>query len=130
MVPLSFMPEFLADAYNQRHYFGRVRMMITLEGIYIRYKRKLVDEYVRNCLRCGEQCIDHRKLLGEFMPIQAPEELMYIICMDFIVVLPVVPFIGILWNLPGYDVFNAMMPVTCKTFKRIMLLPGYTSYIA
>lgn len=55
---------------------------------------------------------------------------MHTICVDFIVALPRVRAVGTPWHLEGFDEFNALMPVTCKTSKRTMLTPGNDRYSA
>lgn len=55
---------------------------------------------------------------------------MHTISLDFIVGLPEVPSVGTPWQLKGFDTFNALMPVTCKTSKHTLLIPGHTTYLA
>lgn len=130
VVPRSLVQEFLHDAHDDKHHFGRDRMMADLDGLHFRFKRKLVDEYCRKCLRCGEQRKDNQMPIGDLQPIQAPEEPMRTIAMDFVVALPKVPSKGTPWAIDGFDEFDALLTVTCKTSKRTMIIPGHTTYKA
>lgn len=130
VVPSSLVQDYLSDAHDDRHHFGPQRMMITLDGLHFRWKRKMVEDYCRHCARCGQMRTDNQKPIGRLRPIQAPEEPMYTLCMEFVTTLPNVSSVGTPWALPGHDEFDAIMPVTCKTSKRTLLLPGHTTYTA
>jgi hypothetical protein len=49
VVPFSLIQDILRDVHDNKHHFGRERMMHELEGLHFRRKRHLVDEYVRKC---------------------------------------------------------------------------------
>lgn len=131
VIPYDLVQEFLADAHDQKHHFGRDRMMADLDGVHFKRKRFLVDLYVRKCHRCGELRKDNQLPIGNLQPIQAPEEPMHTVAIDFVVGLPEVPSKGTPWDLGGkHTTFNAFMSTTDKTSKRRMILPGHTSYTA
>ena len=60
------MPEFFAKAYNKRYYFSPVKIMATLNGLYFRIKRKLVEFYIKKCVRCGEFRNNNYKFIRQF----------------------------------------------------------------
>lgn len=128
VVPPSLVTQFLEEAHGP-HHFGRDRMMATLDGLHFRRKRRLVDEYLRTCLRCGELRKDNQKPIGDLQPIQPPEEPMHTIAVDFVVGLPPVSAVDTPWQL-GHDVFDALLTVTDKTSKRTLLIPGNNKYTA
>lgn len=130
VIPRRLIQEILASAHDDKHHFGRDRMAAALDGVHMQKKRHKIETYVKKCHQCGAQRKDNQMPLGSLQPIQAPEEPMHTITMDFVVVLPSVSLKGTLWHLEGYDTFDALMPVTCKTSKRSLLIPGHTTYTA
>lgn len=131
VIPSPLVQEFLQDAHDHKHHFGRDRMMADLERVHFRRKRHLVTEYVRKCYQCGEQRKDNQLPIGDLKPIQAPEEPMHTITIDFIVGLPENPVNGTPWDLGnGFSHFNALLTVTDKSSKRRSLIPGNEKYTA
>ncbi|KAL8366740.1 hypothetical protein RB595_010549 [Gaeumannomyces hyphopodioides] len=133
VVPTAEVLTVLRDAHDDRHHFSRTRMMQSLEGIHFRRKRHLVDEYVAKCHACGGVRINNQKPPGSLQPIQAPEEPIRLITMDFVTALPTVSSIGTPWALGSegkYAAYDAFLTVTCKSSKRSMVLPGNERYTA
>ena len=60
-------------------------------------------------------------------PICIKLRLFYIIIIDFILVLLIVKAIA-LWTIKGFDMFNYIMPITYKFFKRLLLILEYSIY--
>jgi hypothetical protein len=130
VIPKSLVQEILQVVHDDKHHFGRDRMMKELEMIHFRKKRYLVDQYVKKCHTCGANRQNDKKPIGDYQPIQAPLEPMHTITMDFIVGLPKVPSVGTPWNHKNYDAFNALLTITCKSSKRTTLIPGHDEYSA
>ncbi|KAN0080859.1 retrovirus-related Pol poly protein from transposon gypsy, partial [Elaphomyces granulatus] len=85
VIPKSLVQEILQVVHDDKHHFGRDRMMKELEMIHFRKKRYLVDQYVKKCHTCGANRQNDKKPIGDYQPIQAPLEPMHTITMDFIV---------------------------------------------
>lgn len=49
--------------------------------------------------------------------------------MDFVIVLPDVPFEGSAFILPGFPLFNSLFTITCKWSRVGLIILGYTEYI-
>lgn len=49
------------------------------------------------------------------------------ITMD-LVVRPTVPATATPWQFNGFDAYNALLTITCKTRKRTLLVPGHDTY--
>ena len=105
-------------------------MMKELENVHFRQKSRLVDAYVRKCHACGANRQNNQLPIGSYQPIQAPLEPMHTITMDFITGLPTVASEGTPWPLKGFDAYNALLTVTCKSSKRSLLIPGHEKYTA
>jgi hypothetical protein len=130
VVPRNLVPEILHHYHDEKHHFGRERMLKDLQGIHFRKKRHLVDQYVSKCHQCGAIRQENQLPVGEYTPIQAPLEPMHTIAMDFIVGLPRVPSAGTPWHHADFDCYDALLTVTCKSSKRTLLIPGHTEYTA
>ncbi len=130
VIPAALIQEFLRDVHDDQHHFGKEKMMAKLEDVHFRRKQHLVDQYVAKCHACGANRQENQLPIGEMQPIQAPEEPMHTLTMDFITGLPTVPSTGTPWHYGKLEAFNALLTVTCKTSKRSLLLPGHEKYTA
>lgn len=130
VIPFPMIKDILRNAHDDKHHFGRDRMMADLEHVLFRKKRFLVTEYVKKCHQCGEQRQDNQLPVGNLRPIQPPEDPMHTIAIDFVTGLPSVLSAGTPWHLKGHDFFDSFMSVTDKTSKRRMIIPGHTKYTA
>lgn len=130
VIPKPLVKEVLNYHHDEKHHFGRTRMLQDMDGLHFRKKRFLVDQYVNTCHQCGAIRQETQLPIGEYTPIQAPLEPMHTIAMDFIVGLPLVPSANTPWQHKGFNAYNALLTVTCKSSKRSLLLPGHESYTA
>lgn len=130
VIPKGLVWEYLQDVHDDKHHFARDRMVADLDGFHFRGKRKWIQKYLEACHSCGANRKDNQRPIGTLQPIQAPEEPMHTITLDFITGLPPVSSVGSPWHIDGYDYFDALMPVTCKTSKRKLLIPGHSTYKA
>lgn len=64
VVPGPLIMDFLRDAHDDKHHFGRDRMMRSLEGVHWRRKRNAVLTYLRHCHQCGAQKKDNQLPIG------------------------------------------------------------------
>ncbi len=71
--------------YDDKHHFGRERMLKDLNNIYIRNKIYEVDKYFKTCYFYGMNRIDNQLLVDSLQPIPALLQPMYMISLDFVV---------------------------------------------
>ena len=130
-IPHKFVKDVLETAHDDKHHFGRNRMMYDLKGVSFPNKTRLVRQYVEHCPACQLNQTDRNPPIGDYQPIRPEETLpMRIISIDFIVGLPEVSSIDTPWQMSGHSTFDALMPVTDKASKRSVLIPGHTKYTA
>ncbi len=130
VVPQALVPEFLRDAHDDKHHFGRERMLEDLAGLHFRRKAHLVHLHVKHCHACGMNRTDNRLPPGALQPIQAPLQPMHTISLDFVTALPTVPSKGTPWAIEGYEAFDCFLATTCKASRRKLLIPGNEKYDA
>jgi hypothetical protein len=130
VVPKPVVPEMLQYYHDDKHHFGKHRMIQDMDGLHFRRKRHLVDQYVTKCHHCGANRQDNQLPIGNYTPVRAPLEPMHTIAMDFIVGLPKAPSTGTPWQHSDFDCYNALLTVTCKSSKRTLLIPGHGEYKA
>ncbi|KAJ8106400.1 hypothetical protein ONZ43_g7077 [Nemania bipapillata] len=130
-IPRAQVGKFLAMAHDDKHHFGKRRMMEELEPYAMDSKTRRVLAYLKHCNGCRTCNTDREKPYGDYQPIR-PEDSrpMKTIAIDFIVGLPVTPSSGTPWQLESFEQYDAMMTVTCATSKRSLLIPGHSTYTA
>ena len=57
-IPHDLIPEFMAMAHDDKHHFGRDRMLHELESFAIRNKTYLVKQYINHCVGCDHNQTD------------------------------------------------------------------------
>lgn len=129
-VPKALIQDVLEMAHDDRHHFGRNRMLADLDRFSMHNKSTKVKKYVEHCQTCRLNQTDRQLRLGEMEPIPTEDVPMKIIAMDFIQGLPEVPSEGTPWALPGKPSFNQLLTITCKFTKRTLLIPGHATYTA
>lgn len=73
----------------------------------------MLRSYIQHCPQCLALQMRRHPPYGSLQPIQSPPILFYMLTLDFILALPVIA-----------EGFNAIMSVTCKYSKRVILIPG------
>jgi Reverse transcriptase (RNA-dependent DNA polymerase)/RNase H-like domain found in reverse transcriptase/Integrase zinc binding domain len=101
-IPHDLIREILELAHDQKHHFGRDRMMKELSNLHFHRKSYLVKKYCEHCPTCELNRTDRQQALGNYEPIRTPEEPMHTITIDFIVGLPEVSSAGTPWQLDGF----------------------------
>jgi hypothetical protein len=66
VIPESLVQDILQDAYNDKHHFGRDRMIKELDSVYFRSKRALIDKYITTCHTCGANRQANQLLVGSY----------------------------------------------------------------
>lgn len=130
-VPHAMIKTVLDLAHDEKHHFGRDRMLYDLRGLSIHNKTRQVKMYIRHCNSCNTCGTSNQPPNGDYQPIRPSDTLpMRVIAMDFITGLPAVPSIGTIWQMPGRAEFDSLLTVTDKATKRSLLIPGNERYAA
>lgn len=130
MIPSSCVQELLEITHDAKHHYGPKRMIHDLDGVAIQNLNRKARQYVQHCPTCQENRIDRSKPYGELQPINSPGIPFHIVTWDFIVKLPTISSKGSFWAIEGFSTFDAMMVITCKFSKKVILIPGNTKYKA
>ncbi|KAL0938012.1 uncharacterized protein CTRU02_207743 [Colletotrichum truncatum] len=127
-IPRKAVVEVLSLAHDQKHHFGVDRMLAELASFQIRNKRSVVKRYIAYCPRCKENQVDRQRPPGSLQPIPVVGIPFDTVTIDFVTDLPKVKARGSPWALPGFEWFDTLAPTTDKFSKKVILLPGHTTY--
>ena len=119
-IPSSMDGEIFIIAYNLAGYSGFHKTYNRCMSLYIRHLSKRLREFINKCPECQLLQIKRYAPYSELNPIVTPSIPFHTIAIDFIVSLPD--------NNPSK--FDSLATITCKFSKRILLLPGKTTWIA
>ncbi len=85
----------LESAYDEKHHFGRERMLYDLRGLVIYKKTYEVKRYIKYYPSYGINSTLREALYGDYQPIRLGDVLLIrVIAIDFITKLPVVKATG------------------------------------
>lgn len=130
-VPYAMVKTVLEMVHDEKHHFGRERMLYDLRGLSIHGKTRAVKKYLQHCHSCNSCSNNNTLPHGDYQPIRPSDTLpMRTIGMDFIVGLPAVPAAGTAWQIQNHSHYNALLTVTDKATKRSLLIPGDDKYTA
>ena len=121
-VPNSLEKHIFELAHNRQHHGGFHRSYDRIAtSIYMRHLTKNLQSYIEHCPDCQLNQTRRHKPYGSLMPIDRPGIAIpfHTIAMDFIPALPTTP-----------DGFDCLLTVTCKFSKRVLLIPGKTTWSA
>ena len=119
-VPNALEKEIFELGHDRQHHGGFHRTYDRIAGsIYLRNLVKHLRSYIEHCPECELNQTRRHKPYGSLIPIDRPGIPFHTIAMDFIVSLPV--------TATGLD---SLLTITDKFSKRILLLPGKTTYSA
>ena len=127
-IPKAMQDFVLTMAHNDQHHTGLHKTLRHLNGFHFRYKRKLIEAWIRGYQACVLNQTNRRRLPGEMQPIRTPETPMHTIAIDWILTLPTQPSAGTPWALPKFFSFDYIIIITDKYTKRYLLIPGHSSY--
>ena len=88
-------------------------------SIYMRHLQKRLRQYIEHCPICALNQTKRHKPYGSLLPIDRPGIPFHTIAMDFVIALPLTS-----------EGFDSLLTITDKFSKRILLLPGLTTYTA
>lgn len=130
VIPDSCHKEIFDMVHDAKHHFGPERMLHDLDSIAIPSLTRKVKDYVEHCPDCRQNRTNRQKEPGSLHPIQAEPFPYHTVTLDFIVGLPQVSSKNTFWSMPGHDTFDALLTITCKFTKKVILIPGHTTYTA
>ena len=81
-----------------------------------------------SCNTCDMNRTNNRPPIDSLQPIAAPLQPIHTITLDFVIAIPTIPSKNTLWAIEGFDVFDALFIVICKSSKRKLLFPSHERY--
>lgn len=119
-IPSSMQQEVFEMAHDRHLHQGYHRAYERIQSsMFIRKLAKNLRKYIRYCPACLENRTERHQPYGSLEPIQPPGHPFYTITIDLVTGLPA--------STKGRD---ALMTVTCKRTKRVLLIPGMTDWSA
>lgn len=88
-----------------------------------------ITTYIKHCDSCQRNTTSRSKPNGNLQPIQVEARPFATTTIDFVMRLPEIPAVSP-WKLEGFDTFDSLMSVTDKFSKKILLIPGHSTYTA
>lgn len=118
-IPDGLEGDVFSTAHDGQFYIGPGRLYARIrEQYYIRKLDKKIRTYVQHCEDCQRAQTKRHLPHGSLQPIETEAIPFHTVTMDFIVGLP---------NDEGYD---ALLTVTCKFSKRVLLIEGSSTFTA
>ncbi len=118
-IPPSVAPDILAIAYGKGHLgFSRCYEII-IRSWFIRGLTKLLRSFIYHCPQCLALQTRRHPPYGSLQPIKSPPIPFFTLTLDFVLELPL-----------SKEGFNAIMSVTCKFSKRVILVEGADTWSA
>ena len=112
-IPKSCVKEIFEIAHGNIHLgFQRTYDKVNA-AYYIRNLSKQLSTFISHCPECLRTQTRRHKPYGKLQPILSPPILFHMITLDFILATPT-----------SYSGKNCILSVTCKTSKRVLLVPG------
>lgn len=119
-IPNSLKKEIFELIHDRQHHGGFHRTYDRIvSSVYLRHLYRNLRTYIEHCPECELNQTKRHKPYESMVPIDRPGIPFHTIAMDFIVALPVT-----------IDDLNYLLTVIDKFFKRVLLLPGKTTYSA
>lgn len=118
-VPKALEGDIFDAAHDQQFHVGFHRVYQRVRSQY--YIRKLASrlrKYLRHCHECATLDTKRHSPYGSLHPVKSPPQPFHTVTIDFIV------------GLPEADGFDAILTVTCKSSKQVLLVPGCADYTA
>jgi Integrase zinc binding domain len=91
-IPYNMIKDLLEETHDQKHHWGRDRMLYDLRGYSVNKKTHEVKQYIKHCPTCQLNATDRQQPIGNYQPVRPGDILpMRTFAIDFIVGLPSVP---------------------------------------
>jgi hypothetical protein len=118
-IPQALQHEVFKLAHDNNFHGGYHRTYDRIApSIFIRNLSKHLRTYIEHCASCQLNQTKRHLPYGELYPIATPAIPFHTIAIDFVVALP------------EYDGYDALLTVTCKATKRVLLIPGAENWSA
>ena len=119
-VPNALEGEIFQLAHDRQYHGGFHRSYERIvASIYLRHLAKNLRAYIEHCPECQLNQTKRHAPYGSMVPIDKPAIPFHTVAMDFIVALPV--------SVEGFD---SLLTMTCKFSKRVLLVPGMSTWDA
>ncbi|KAH3989747.1 hypothetical protein HBH52_015990 [Parastagonospora nodorum] len=119
-IPNSLQKEVFQMAHDRQFHAGFHKAYDRINGsMFIRRLAKNLRTYIRFCPPCMQNRTERHLPYGALEPIRAPGFPFHTITIDLVTALP-----------PGTSGFDALMTVTCKQTKKVLLVPGMNDWSA
>ncbi|CAI6082148.1 unnamed protein product [Clonostachys chloroleuca] len=111
------------------HHFGIERTRHEMDGFVFPNLWERVKAFIQHC-QCATSRQSTQQPPGDLDPI-LPEFKPYLTqTMDFIVGLPLASAVDDTFKRPGFEEYDTLLTITCKSSKKRALIPGYNKYTA
>ena len=119
-VPNALEGDIFRLAHDRQYHGGFHRSYEKIvASIYLRHLAKNLRAYIEHCPECQLNQTKRHAPYGSMVPIDKPAIPFHTVAMDFIVALPV--------SMEGFD---SLLTMTCKFSKRVLLVPGVSTWDA
>ena len=119
-IPNALEKDIFELAHDRQHHGGFHRSYDRVaSSVYMKHLSKHLRAYIDHCPECELNQTKHHKPYGSMVPIDRPGIPFHTVAMDFIVALPVTA-----------DGCDCLLTVTDKFSKRVLMIPGKTTYDA
>ena len=116
-IPATMEKEVFAIAHDANAHAGQHRAyQRLLNAVYIPRMSRKLHLYLKHCPSCQLNQTKRHRPYGELRPLSTPDLPFHTLAMDFVVALP--------------GTFDSLLTVTCKFSRKLMLIPGKTTYTA
>ena len=120
-IPKEMNKEVFELAHDMQNHTGFHRSYERLaSSVYVRKLSRRLLKYIQHCPSCQVNQTKRHAPYGSLHPITSPVIPFHTVAMDFVAALPPTK----------KDGFDTLLTVTCKFSKRILLIPGLSTYSA
>ena len=127
-IPRSCVPDIFHQAHEDRHHFGRGQMLAELDSIHFKRKLQHVTAYIDHYAACTNVQTLRTAPPRELKPIRAYTLPFQQIFHDFMTDIQPVPSHRTFTRIPGINLLDQLLVVSCKLSKKTLLVFGHSTY--